>query len=117
MTFAFNPSTSLLRFAFPSPPLFPFLFEIFPYFQGLFYDDTLKVSTHSLPTFALTLAICCTRTTFATLLLFLSAWKIRFWTATLENQTSYRNSQKRKKEGQEETETQEPVITRIFINI
>lgn len=106
----------------PSPPL-PFLFEVFPYFQGPFYDDTLKVSTHSLPTFALTLAICCyeNHVRYVTIPLFSDYLedKILDWNPREPNLLSEvsKKRNKRKEEGQEERKTQEPVITRIFINL
>jgi len=49
--------------------------------------------------------------------------KIRFWTGTLESQPSYRKfaprkkKKKKKKKDKKKRKTQEPVITRIFINI
>ena len=89
--------------------LLPFLFEVFPYFQGPFYDDTLKVSTHSLPTFALTLAICCNENhvRYVTITLFLGYLedKILDWNPRNPNPLiGISPRKKRNKRKEEETE-------------
>ncbi len=93
-----------------SPPLFLFPFlEILPYFQGpTFYDDTLKVSTHSLPTFAPTLAICCyeNHVRYVTTLC-LEKDKILDWNSRKPTLLSEIRTKKKEEEEEEEEEGQE----------